>query len=215
MKQNLIIFITNIFLIKYILLSTDFDLEKYGQILQTSDPCLLLDSSGFKIGEEIYIKISGIFLEEFPYIEYYFYDNEEVVPNNKCIPSSVQPFKEYFNKIDKVLDDYGNLLYEIRYFTIDKKKEYLGESNGNILKIFPHMYGTYGIENTEINQGYARILGIVIACVVIVGVIIAIIIYCIYRRKRMAQFNQGGSTYNPQNAPVKNMYNNPNFAYPP
>ena len=184
--------------------------------MQTNDPCILLDSSGFKIGEEIYIKISGFFLEEFPYIEYNFYDVENIEQNGKCIiPSSQSLFKEYFNKIDKVLDDYGNLLYEIRYFTIDKKKEYLGESNGNILKIFPHMYGTYGIENTEINQGYARILGIVIACVVIVGVIIAIIIYCIYRRKRMAQFNQGGSTYNPQNAPVKNMYNNPNFAYPP
>ena len=76
------------------------------------------------------------------------------------------------------------------------------------------MYGNYDIENTEINQGYARIVGIIIVVVVIVGVIIAIIVYCIYRRKRMAQFNQPGPINNAQNVPVKNMYNNPNYAYP-
>ena len=214
MEQNLIIFITNIFLIKYVLLSTDFVLEKYGQKLKANEACLIFDTSGFKIGEEIYIKITGFFFEQYPYIEYYFYDNEDTQQNGQCNSVSVELFKEYFNKIEKVLDDYGNLLYEIRYFIIDKKKKYLGTSNGNYLKIFPHMHGAYDIENTKINQGYARILGIVIAVVVIVGVIIVIIIYCIYRRKRMAQFNQGGSTYNPQNVPVKNVYNNPNYAYP-
>ena len=76
------------------------------------------------------------------------------------------------------------------------------------------MDSLYDVENTQMNQGYARIVGIVIAVVVIVGIIVAIIIYCIYRRKRMAQFNQGGSTYNPQNVPVKNVYNNPNYAFP-
>ena len=189
MKHNLFIFITYNFLIKYILLATDFDLGKYQLLQLQSDPCILFDSSEFKIGEEIFIKITGTFLEEFAY-------------------------KEYYNKIDKVLDDYGKPLYEIRYFTIDKKKEYLGTSNGNYLKIFTHMNGNYDIENTEMNQGYARIVGIIIAVVVIVGVIIAVIVYCIYRRKRMAQFNQSGPTYNAQNVPVKNMYNNPNYAYP-
>ncbi len=214
MKQNLILFITYFFLIKYILLTTDFELEKYEQKTLQSDLCIRFDSSSFKIGEEIYFKITGRFL--YPYIEYYFYDDEEIPSQeNKCNIISVKPpFKEFFNKIDKVLDDYGNPLYDIRYFTIDKTKENLAASNGNYLKIFPYIDGFYDIENTEINQGYARIVGIVIACVVIVGIIIAIIIYCIYRRKRMAQFNQGGSTYNPQNVPVKNMYNNPNYAYP-
>ena len=215
MKHNLFIFITYIFLIKYILLETDFDLGKYQLLQLQSDTCILFDSSEFKIGEEIFIKITGIFLEEYSYIEYYFYDNENKNKNEKCNNLSGQSLiKEYYNKIDKVTDDYGNPLYEIRYFTIDKKKEYLGTSNGNYLKIFTHMYGNYDIENTEINQGYARIVGIIIVVVVIVGVIIAIIVYCIYRRKRMAQFNQPGPINNAQNVPVKNMYNNPNYAYP-
>ena len=215
MKHNLFIFITYNFLIKYILLATDFDLGKYQLLQLQSDPCILFDSSEFKIGEEIFIKITGTFLEEFAYIEYYFYDNESKNKNEKCNNLSGQSLiKEYYNKIDKVTDDYGNPLYEIRYFTIDKKKEYLGTSNGNYLKIFTHMNGNYDIENTEMNQGYARIVGIIIAVVVIVGVIIAVIVYCIYRRKRMAQFNQSGPTYNAQNVPVKNMYNNPNYAYP-
>ena len=209
MKQALIIFITYIFLIKYILLSTDFDLEKYGLLQLIKDPCILFDSSDFKIGEEIYIKITGVFLEQYPYIEYYFYDEENSI--QKCDIIQGQPiFKEYYNKIDKVLDDYGNLLYEIRYFIIDKKKEELASINGNVLKVFPHMYDKYDIENTKINQGYPRIVGIVIAVVVVAIIIFAIIIYCIYRRKRMAQLNQGGPTYNPQNVPVKNMYNTPN-----
>jgi len=214
MKKNLIIFITYIFLIKYILLTTDYDyyLGQYQILPWIVYSCINLDSSGFKIGEEIYIKITGRFLKN--YIEYYFYDDEES-PIENCLVDPVQiPLVEYFNKVDKVLDEYGNYLYDIRYFTIDKKKENLGLSNGNMLKIIPYMQGLYDIENTKINQGYARIVGIVIACVVIVVIIIAIIIYCIYRRKRLAQFSQGGPAYNPQNVPVKNMYNNPNYAYP-
>jgi uncharacterized membrane protein len=67
------------------------------------------------------------------------------------------------------------------------------------------MEGIYDIENTNINQGYARIVGIVIAVVVIIGVIIAIIISCICRIKRMAQFARGGISYNPHNVLVKNV----------
>ena len=214
MKKNLIIFITNFFFIKYILSSTDYELGKYQLLSGLINRCITFDSSDFKIGEEIYIKITGRFSN--PYIEYYFYDDEDILQTeDKCnIISVVPPFKEYFNKIEKVLDDYGNYLYDIRYFTIDKKKESLASLNGHYLKIFPYMDSLYDIENTQMNQGYARIVGIVIAVVVIVGIIIAIIIYCIYRRKRMAQFNQGGSTYNPQNVPVKNVYNNPNYAFP-
>ena len=214
MKKNLIIFITNFFFIKYILSSTDYELGKYQLLSGIMNLCITFDSSDFKIGEEIYIKITGRFSN--PYIEYYFYDDEDILQTeDKCnIISVVPPFKEYFNKIEKVLDDYGNYLYDIRYFTIDKKKESLASLNGHYLKIFPYMDSLYDIENTQMNQGYARIVGIVIAVVVIVGIIVAIIIYCIYRRKRMAQFNQGGSTYNPQNVPVKNVYNNPNYAFP-
>ena len=64
------------FLIKYILSSTDYDLGQYQLLSGIINPCITFDSSGFKIDEEIYIKITGRFLQN--YIEYYFYDDENI-----------------------------------------------------------------------------------------------------------------------------------------
>ena len=211
MKSNLISYIIYSFFIKKILLSSDYNLGKYEMLPNYQFDYLIFDSSDFKIGEEIYFKITGRFQHSLSYIEYKFFDNPdeiEIDGNKNLIIDGFELYREFSNKIDRIYDDYGNVLYEIKYFTIDKKSEQLGGLKGDFLLIITYMIGGYDFENTKVNQGYSRIVGIIIACVVIVAIIVVIIIYCIRRKQMIGALFQANGNVNKMN---NNIYGPPNF----
>ena len=75
MRVNLPFYVFNIFLIKYILLQgigLDTYLGKYNKTY-TQSSYVIFNSTDFKLDQEIYLKISGYFIEE--YIEFKFFDD--------------------------------------------------------------------------------------------------------------------------------------------
>ena len=206
--------VMNIIIISKVLSSTDYYLEQYEQLLQTEDRMIILKSSDFKENEEIYIKLTGIF--NFEYIDFKFYDNYDEI--NKDDNSKFK--HEYPTKNDAQYDVNGAFLYDIKYYTIEKNKKNLGDLKGDYLVIYPNMYGIYDFENTKINQGYSKLVGIIVSVGIVVIIIIVVIVYFCYYRKRRLRGGPGisSNSYKPQQkVPVQ--YNNgyppaPNNGYP-
>ena len=204
----------NIILINKVLSSNDYELEPYEQLLQIDFRMIILKSSSFKENEEIYIKLTGIF--NFEYIDFKFYDNL-----NEMNKDDISKYKkEYPTKTDGQYDVNGAFLYDIKYYTIEKNKKNLGDLKGDYLVIYTNMYGIYDFENTKINYGYSKLVGIIISVGIVVIIIIVVIVYFCYYRKRRLRGGLGipSSSYNPQQkVPVQ--YNNgyppvPNNGYP-
>ena len=72
MKLKFNIYIIFIFLIPKVLLS-DIELHKYGKLTGITYTPVIFDSKDFEIGDEINIKITGKFIDN--YIYYYFFDD--------------------------------------------------------------------------------------------------------------------------------------------
>ena len=153
-------------------------LKKYGNI-STYKKNIVLDSSDFDKGDEIYIKISGEFSSQ--YISFRFYDNLE-----EWTGTIVGFRNEYPTKTDDKRDSNNALMYQIRYYTIEKKKDYLDSIKGNYLVIYTDMEGKYEIENTEKNEGFSKVLiiCIVLGIAIIAGIITLIVCCC--RKKKTA-----------------------------
>ena len=179
MKFNSILYI---FLISPVLLTT-MDLKKYEKI-NTNSSVVFFDSSDFKIDEEIYIVISGNFIQD--YIHYVFVDD---IPLYSNYPTSGLR-KEYSTKTETTKDSNGVYKYEVRYYTIEKTSSKVNNRQGKYLLIFTHMDGEYVIENTKENKGNSKavIIGVVVA-VVVVLIIVGLIIY-FYRKRKYALRNQ-------------------------
>ena len=199
-----VILLLYVFLISQVLTSSDSDLERYGTIESTYSSVIFFDSSEFKIDEEIYIVITGVFDRD--YIQYYFCDT---IPPNVNTPAALSSYPletVYSNKIESHNDN-----IETKYFTITKSRSKTRDGGKNLL-IFPYMYGAYKIENTKDNKGTPTglILGIVFGVLALVA-IVAIIIWCYRRKKLAAQYNQGNTNvqvYNGNNGNNQNVYNN-------
>ena len=207
MKSNLILYIIYSFFIKIILLSEVPDLEKYKILTNFETPFLTFDSRDFNVDEEIYFKITGRFQHSQSYVEYRFYD--DINEKQNLIDGVFELNREFSYKVDRKYDDYGTILYEIKFFTICKKSEQLGDLKGNFLFIRTYMFDIYSIENIKVNKGYERIVGIIVACVVIAVIIVVIIVYYIRRKQKMRSLIQASGSGNQINNNING--NSPNF----
>ena len=73
MKLKFNIYIAFIFLIPKVLLSDIIELHKFGKLTGVTHSPVIFDSKDFEIGDEINIKVTGKFLDN--YIYYYFFDD--------------------------------------------------------------------------------------------------------------------------------------------
>ena len=153
--------------------------EKYKTV-ETENPIIFFDTSDFKVGDEIYLIISGEFMFDDDEIYYAFIDDI----------STTEDFYfevEISNKVEAIKDRGDD--YESKYYTIKKTKEAIKEGEGKYLLLLTYMHGKYKIENTEENKGNTNLIIIVVVVVVVViAVILFIICYC--RRKKQAAINQ-------------------------
>ena len=211
MRVNLPFYVFYIFLIKYILLQgtysgTGYDiyLEKYNKTY-TQSSYIIFNSTDFKLDEEIYLKISGYFKEQ--YIEYKFFDDWYEISTTTLY---LDLEKEYPNKNETKTDKEKNNGYEyhVKYYTIEKTKSNLKSAKkGNYLLIHTNMDGYYDIENTKDNEGLDTITIIIIVVVVVVVLAIAGIAYCCCRKKTTGQVAQN----NQANTEVVNINNNAGY----
>ena len=203
MKIIFNIHIAFIFLIAKVLLSTDdtsIDLHKYGKLTGISYSPVFFDSKDFKIDDEIYIVITGVFNDHRIY--YYFRDD---IYDYVGISYSTLDYVSS-NKVETNNDG-----TETRYYTIKKSRSNLSGSNGKYLAIYTDMYGIYNIENTKENKGNsANTIIAVIVVIVAVAAIIGLIVYCVRKRRRQALMNQQN-----QNIPVSSMPVNVQNNYDP
>jgi hypothetical protein len=174
---------------------------------------IVFNTERFKEKEEIYIKVTGLFFYE--YIDFAFIDDINLLSNINS-KNEIKFEREFPTKTDAQYDPNGAYEYEIKYYTIEKEKKYLGNLNGNNLVIKPYMNGYYDIENTKENFGYSKLVIICITVGIAAIIIIIVIIHIIKRRKRFNQNYPPATPYNAQQK-VPIQYNNgypPNYPYP-
>ena len=176
--------------------------EKYKTV-ETENPIIFFDTSDFKVGDEIYLIISGEFMFDDDEIYYAFIDDI----------STTEDFYfevEISNKVEAIKDRGDD--YESKYYTIKKTKEAIKEGEGKYLLLLIYMHGKYKIENTEENKGNTNLIIIVVVVVVVViAVILFIICYC--RRKKQAAINQENYQYNNNVKVYNNGYNTNDQVY--
>ena len=184
-------YIICIFLISNILLESSF-LGKYQKLYSVTETFVYFDSSDFKVNDEIYIIITGKFLENVKEIDFLFLDDIAAF-------SSGSSFKKVsYNK--KETKENGR---EARYYTIKKSSSNLNGVDGKYLLIFPFTEDDepYDIENTKENKGNSNSTIIVIVVVVIAVIIIGFIIfYCIRKKKSQAAIQSNQNYPNSTNA---------------
>ena len=187
MKLKFNIYIIFIFLIPKVLLS-DIELHKYGKLTGITHIPVIFDSKDFEIGDEINIKITGKFIDN--YIYYYFFDDFNKLESLSQYEIETLDY-ESSNKEESHNDG-----TQTRYYTILKLNIVLNDSNGKYLAIYAYMDGAYNIENTKENEAnLLTAIIVIIVVLIVVAVIIGVIIYCI--RKRQAAMRQAN-----QNIPV-------------
>ena len=192
--------------------SNDKILKKYGTIeADALDYSVIMDTSGFKKGENIYLKIRAReFIDNYLYYE--FFDNI-----NTYEPRDNWDYYEYINK-KKTESDY-KAGYFTNYYEIKKDDTVLHGVEGNYLALFFFVTsGRVTITNTKEDEGKlstGAIVGIIIAVVVIIAIVI--IGWCIKRRKHQQYQNQpevvvsNNQNYNQQynnNQNYNQQYNN-------
>jgi hypothetical protein len=111
--------------------------EKYKTV-ETENPIIFFDTSDFKVGDEIYLIISG----EFMYDEIYYAFIDDISTNEYFNFEEEKPNK------NETIKDRGDD-YESKYYTIKKTKKAIKEGEGKYLLLLIYMYGKYKIENTE------------------------------------------------------------------
>ena len=139
MKYKLFFVIIYLFLFNDVLLSNKIDLKKYGKLTNINYYVVIMDSSDFKVDDEIYIKITGYF-DYGNYIHYIFTDDLTHYASSEV---SCMYCKEVsYNKIETVRTTRVGYKIETRYFTIEKSKINLDGAEGKYLLIYPNiMYG--------------------------------------------------------------------------
>ena len=165
--------------------SNDKILKKYETIeADALDYGAIMDTSGFKKGENIYLKIRAReFIEDYLYYE--FFDNLDTYE-----PPDNWDYNEYKNS-KKTEHDY-TAGYVTNYYEIKKDDTVLHGVEGNYLALFFFVTsGRVTITNTKEDEGKlstGAIVGIIIAVVVIIAIVI--IGWCIKRRKHQQYQNQ-------------------------
>ena len=172
-------------------------LKKSGSItVNWDDGGIIFDSSDFKVGDEIYIKIKAEYFYD-SHIYYEFVDDLSTYE-----PSYV--YEDYYKTFSTKTDYEGDFV--IHYYTIKKDNSHLDNQKGNYLIIYFDCDGSVTITNTVENEGNnATVIAVVVVAVIVVIVVLAIVIYC-YRRKKMAPMVNGMEVA-PQSYGVQNPQN--------
>ena len=180
--------------------------------VDASDYMITFNCKDFSDGEEMYFKIrakKGAFFYQSGYNGVYY----QYIDGNIGYNENNLKFVEYQTKTDSETLPSGD--YQIKYFTITKKKSDFRGTNGELLLLYFNIdYGTVLITNTLEDEGKFetwKIVVILIAGVVVIGLIIGC--YCYRRKKQLAMMNAqnagtvGINQYN--NAPYDPQYNQP------
>ena len=177
-----------------------------------TDYMITFNCKDFGDGEEMYFKIRAkedafYYDSRYDGVYYQYIDSNVGYDENKL------EFVSYQFKTDPEILPSGN--YKIKYFTITKKKSQFRGTNGELLLIYFMIdYGPVQITNTLEDEGKFetwKIVVIVVAAVVVIGLIIGC--YCYRRKKQLAMMNAqnagavGVNQYN--NAPYDPQYNQP------
>ena len=229
MRVNLPFLVFYLFLINYFLSSyvpkanIEVDLKKYGKETEVKISSLIFNSTDFNIDEEIYFKISGVFLYEDEKIEYKFFDTVEEMnelaremESNTRVGTSQNILSVLPNRRETKTgtDDQD---YSVNYYTITKSRDNLKGTEGHYLYLFIYVNGTYDIVNTETNEGNDTMTIIIVVVVVVVVLLIGAVICYFYKKKKAAkaaqsnQVNSDQVNINNNNAGYNNAgYNNAN-----
>ena len=178
-KISLLIFL--FFLINNSVISV-LTLSKYGSLTTKSSSSILLTTSDFSVGDDIYIKIvaknGGYCING---LEYGFFESaigsyyaDHSITSSTRSSTTVNGYTE-----------------ETFYYTIEKTT-----SRGNYLYIEHHCTGEIQIENTEEDES-STVIGTIIAivCSIIAVIIIIIVIICCCRTCRRNAATMGGVGY--------------------
>ena len=168
MKKRFILYITllfQIFLIKEISSFEEEILNKYGSI-KTKYSSMILNTSEFERGEDIFIKLeSDSNCDEF--IRYQFYDNiNEIYNQTSDLKFSL---RAQSRSVTHIL---GKKTHLSLFYTINKNRIDLDNSEGNILYFEFRCEGDVVIKNTKTNT---TIVFVIIAFII---VILFFIIFC-------------------------------------
>ena len=189
---------------------TDVEILQKGKSIDAdaTDYMITFNCKDFGDGEEMYFKIRAkedafYYDSRYDGVYYQYIDSKVGYDENKL------EFVSYQFKTDSAGD------YKIKYFTITKKKSQFRGTNGELLLIYFMIdYGPVQITNTLEDEGKFetwKIVVIVVAAVVVIGLIIGC--YCYRRKKQLAMMNAqnagtvGINQYN--NAPYDPQYNQP------
>lgn len=188
-------------------------LQKGKSIDADATDCMItFNCKDFGDGEEMYFKIRAkedafYYDSRYDGVYYQYIDSNVGYDENKL------EFVSYQFKTDPEILPSGD--YKIKYFTITKKKSQFRGTNGELLLIYFMIdYGPVQITNTLEDEGKFetwKIVVIVVAAVVVIGLIIGC--YCYRRKKQLAMMNAqnagavGVNQYN--NAPYDPQYNQP------
>ena len=170
-------------------------LSKYDSITITSEE-VIFESKDFDDDEDMHFKIKSdkfnfgkvyddLFGNRYD-VEYYYCDSTGNKRGN-------YEYNIYFKKSET---EDG---YDIRYFTITKKRSEYRPSNGDYIKIKFNFMDRYWaiITNTEEDEGKLETWVIIVIVVVVVLIIAGIVIFCVCRciknRKAMAALNSAAA----------------------
>jgi hypothetical protein len=185
----------------------DFEtLQKEKSIkVDASDYMITFNCKDFKDGEEMYFKIKaykGTFYYQTGYNGVFY----QYIDGNHGYDESKLRFAEYQFETDYETLPSGE--YQIKYFTITKKKSEFEGTNGELLLIYFNIdHGPVEITNTLEDEGKFetwKIVVIVVAVVLVAAVFIGC--FCYRRKKQLAMRNQNAGTVG------VNQYNNAQYA---
>ena len=177
MKKQFFIYITLLFhilLIKEIKSYEEEILNKFGSI-KTKYSSMILNTSEFERGDDIYITLESE-LNCDNYIRYQFYDDINEIYN--------QTSDLKFNlraESSSVTNILGKKTHLSFYYTINKNRESLDNSNGNILYFEFKCEGEVEIKNSKTNPSiYFLIIGILIVIIFFIFFCFMCIKGCLY-----------------------------------
>ena len=172
--------------IKIILISKILSIEFLERFKENQISCdkefIILDSSGFKKDEKIYLEIeSKRFRKDL--INYEFIDDISSYVNKPNIPFHEKDSKNHkYSTKTSIKREFDTPILATKYFTIKKSIEKGKE--GNYLLILFYCEGDVLIKNTEKNNGSSFVLNGVVIIILCVSLLIFMTIIAFHQKKK-------------------------------
>lgn len=218
MKINFIILFIFISLTSIILSGTVYNsnldiLKKDEKItLEENKNVVVFDSDSFSEGDKIYFKITATkFNDEDIMFEFYDdYESHQFDMKNDESPERRRDAKDEYDSKDWIGDGTTN------FYIIKKDKKYFKTNvKGKYLGIYIDAQGKILVENYKKDE--STLIAVIVVVVFVVIIVGFIICYCVKRKKRHVEMNNGynGNNVNVNNNPNQGNYglqqNNPNY----